>query len=82
MKIEVGKSYKTRGGWKAKVIYCLDLNKYVVIHYNYNGEICQFHDEKGFVQLYSVIFKPAETFSSHFDNFGILHPADLIEEIE
>lgn len=48
MNIEVGKSYVTRGGWLAKVIYQLENGKLIVIHRQPGVfEYAEEHDEQG-----------------------------------
>ena len=87
MKFEVGKYYKTYGGWKAKVIYkCRYNNDFYAIHeeeeipeiYSILSEkkyFCDYpveHNEDGkAISVFSVNAPPL--FESH-------HPADLKEE--
>jgi len=75
MIFEIGKDYKTRGGWKAKIVWTHSCGTIHVVHKPGEGEYVEsipvIHNEKGkAVGLLSV--GEAPTYGQH--------PADLISE--
>jgi hypothetical protein len=80
MTFEVGKDYKTRGGWKARVIWgyrqvLVEPLRYYVIHKPNTGDesLCVHMPDGKAVALCQIGVSPPE-----YDQ-PVLHPADLLE---
>ena len=82
---EVGKSYKTVGGWKAKIIWsskntCCSFKYLIAIHFKDDASLSILTERENICFHYNngEAFSPNCTFE--IPRFGINFPADLTEE--